>query len=79
MIRYTAYDQAYNRASCKFRIRVQGEVSSIGLQTPHSAHSGLGLCPSTPRLSGISPGLLVHSETLPCPEASAAWLPVLHL
>lgn len=31
VIRYTAYDQAYNRASCKFRIRVQGEASSLKL------------------------------------------------
>lgn len=77
MIRYTAYDQAYNRASCKFRIRVQGETGSFGLQAPRSAYPGLGLCPSNPSL--ISPGLLVRSETLSCPEASATRLPVLHL
>ncbi|XP_035754480.1 sushi repeat-containing protein SRPX2, partial [Egretta garzetta] len=29
VIRYTAHDQAYNRASCKFSIRVQGEVGQF--------------------------------------------------
>lgn len=77
VIRYTTYDQAYNRASCKFRIRVQGEEGSLGLQAPSSLPGAVSY---TPGLLGrlISPGLLLRSETLPCAEASAARLPLLH-
>lgn len=46
VIRYTTYDQAYNRASCKFRIRVQGEEGSLGLQALSSWPCTPGPCPT---------------------------------
>ena len=56
MIRYTAHDQAYNRASCKFSVRVQGEAGSPGAAgclplPPGSAPRGWGRAPSPPALT----------------------------
>lgn len=56
VIRYTAYDQAYNRASCKFSVRVQGEAGSLGaagcpLPAPGSAPHSWGCAPSPPALT----------------------------
>lgn len=55
VIRYTAHDQAYNRASCKFSIRVQGERAPLGL-LPAPPSSSLhtrrwGCAPSCPALT----------------------------
>ncbi|KGL90620.1 Sushi repeat-containing protein SRPX2, partial [Charadrius vociferus] len=50
VIRYTAHDQAYNRASCKFSIRVQGEARlPRGCRLPPP---GSGLCTPQPGLGG---------------------------
>lgn len=49
IIRYTAHDQAYNRASCKFSIRVQGEA------IPRLLTPWLGLCPIAPSPHQPSP------------------------
>lgn len=74
VIRYTAHDQAYNRASCKFRIRVQGERVPRGAAAPAAACS-TGAVPQHPQPSARSPA---RSEALPCAEASAERLHLLH-
>lgn len=57
VIRYTAHDQAYNRASCKFSIRVQGERAPVApLAAPPSSrlHTHCwGCAPAPPALSQI--------------------------
>lgn len=79
MIRYTAHDQAYNRASCKFSIRVQGEAplglpaASPRFQAPHPT---AGAVPHRPQRS---PSLPLRSEALPHPEAAAERLHLLYL
>lgn len=79
VIRYTAHDQAYNRASCKFSIRVQGESAALGpLTAPpgSSLHTHCrGCAPSPPALTSSPP----CSEALPCPEAPAERVHLLHL
>jgi len=51
VIRYTAHDQAYNRASCKFSVRVQGEVGS----PPAPGSAPRGRAPSPPALTRAPP------------------------
>lgn len=56
VIRYTAHDQAYNRASCKFSVRVQGETGSpgaAGCLPPGSVPHGWGRAPSPPTLTHL--------------------------
>lgn len=73
MIRYTAHDQAYNRASCKFSIRVQGEVGSPGAAGCLPPSSGLraprsGPCPVTPSPHPASPRTVRRCPVLKPPQ-----------